>query len=54
LLRRAQAVFGWPLLAGFLRMFVGLAAGWFALRLTGSLTALFLALGLECSCTAFW
>ena len=27
-------------------MFVGLAAGWLALRLTGSLTALFVALGL--------
>jgi hypothetical protein len=34
------------LLAGFLRMFVGLAAGWLALHLTGSLTALFVALGL--------
>lgn len=37
---------GWPLIAGFLRMLVGLAAGWLALRLTGSLLGLFVALGL--------
>ncbi len=37
---------GWPLLAGFLRMFVGLAGGWLVLRATGSLLGLFVALGL--------
>ncbi len=36
---------GWPLLAGFLRMVVGLAGGWFVLRATGSLLGLFVALG---------
>jgi MATE family, multidrug efflux pump len=35
----------WPLAAGFLRMIVGLGGGWIALRLTGSLSALFFALG---------
>lgn len=37
---------GWPLLAGFLRMLVGLGGGWLALRATGSLAPLFFALGL--------
>jgi Na+-driven multidrug efflux pump len=37
---------GWPLLAGFLRMFVGLVGGWLVLRATGSLLGLFVALGL--------
>jgi Na+-driven multidrug efflux pump len=36
----------WPLSAGFLRMFVAIAGGWLALRLTGSLTWLFAALAL--------
>jgi putative MATE family efflux protein len=36
----------WPLSAGFLRMLIGLGGGWIALRLTGSLTYLFVALGL--------
>jgi putative MATE family efflux protein len=35
---------GWPLFAGFLRMGVGIGAGWLALRATGSLTLLFAAL----------
>jgi putative MATE family efflux protein len=35
----------WPLAAGFLRMAIGLGGGWIALRLTGSLSALFYALG---------
>ena len=37
---------GWPLLAGFLRMLIGLGGGYLALRATGSLLALFVALGL--------
>jgi len=37
---------GWPLLAGFLRMLVGLGGGWIVLRMTGSLLGLFVALGL--------
>jgi putative MATE family efflux protein len=37
---------GWPLVAGFLRMFIGLAGGWLVLRATGSLLGLFVALGL--------
>jgi Na+-driven multidrug efflux pump len=37
---------GWPLLAGFLRMLIGLGGGWIALRTTGSVQWLFLALGL--------
>ena len=36
----------WPFLAGFLRMVIALAGGWLALRLTGSLWALFAALAL--------
>jgi Na+-driven multidrug efflux pump len=36
----------WPLSAGFVRMFVAVAGGWFALRLTGSLGWLFAALAL--------
>src|SRR6266446_6235181 len=36
----------WPLSAGFLRMFVAIAGGWLALRLTGSLNWLFAALAL--------
>ena len=36
----------WPLIAGFLRMLVALGGGWLALRATGSLVALFVALGL--------
>ncbi|HWT07428.1 MAG TPA: MATE family efflux transporter, partial [Xanthomonadales bacterium] len=36
----------WPLIAGFLRMLVALGGGWIALRATGSLPALFIALGL--------
>lgn len=35
----------WPLAAAVARMLVAVAGGWLALRLTGSLTALFLALG---------
>ncbi|WP_341990806.1 MATE family efflux transporter [Azorhizobium sp. AG788] len=34
----------WPLVAGFLRVLVAIGGGWLALRLTGSLTALFAAL----------
>jgi MATE family, multidrug efflux pump len=37
---------GWPLLAGFLRMLIAIAGGWFVLRTTGSLPGLFLAVGL--------
>jgi Na+-driven multidrug efflux pump len=36
----------WPLSAGFLRMLVGIGGGWLALRLTGSVYALFAALAL--------
>ena len=36
----------WPLFAGFARMLVALGGGWLALRATGSLQWLFLALGL--------
>jgi putative MATE family efflux protein len=36
----------WPLLAGLLRMVVAVGGGWLALRLTGSLTWVFAALGL--------
>ena len=36
----------WPLLAGFLRMIVAVGAGWLILKWTGSLTAVFLTLGL--------
>ncbi len=35
----------WPLFAGFLRMLVALGGGWLALRATGSLQWLFVALG---------
>ena len=35
----------WPLLAGLLRMVTAVGGGWIALRLTGSLTGLFVALG---------
>ena len=35
----------WPLLAGLVRMLLAIGGGWLALRLTGSLTWLFLALG---------
>ncbi len=34
----------WPLLAGLLRMVTAVGGGWVALRLTGSLTGLFVAL----------
>ncbi|HEX3469228.1 MAG TPA: MATE family efflux transporter [Candidatus Elarobacter sp.] len=37
---------GWPLLAGFLRMIIGIGGGWLVLRATGSLFGLFIALGL--------
>ena len=37
---------GWPLLAGFLRMIIGIGGGWLVLRATGSLFGLFGALGL--------
>jgi putative MATE family efflux protein len=37
---------GWPLLAGFLRMLIGLGGGWIALRLTGAPLGLFVALGI--------
>ena len=37
---------GWPLLAGFLRMLIGIGGGWIALRATGSTLGLFVALGL--------
>ncbi|MFG1477176.1 MATE family efflux transporter [Xanthobacter sp. V4C-4] len=36
----------WPLAAGFLRVAIALGGGWLALRLTGSLAALFAALAL--------
>jgi putative MATE family efflux protein len=36
----------WPLLGGLFRMTVAVGGGWLALRLTGSLTGLFAALGL--------
>ena len=36
----------WPLLAGLLRVLIAVGGGWLALRLTGSLAALFAALGL--------
>jgi putative MATE family efflux protein len=36
----------WPLLAGFARMAVAIGGGWFALKLTGSLAAMFIAVGL--------
>ena len=36
----------WPLLAGFLRMVVAVGGGWLVLKWTGSLTAVFLTLGL--------
>jgi len=36
----------WPLLAGLLRVVVAVGGGWLALRLTGSLSGLFLALAL--------
>ena len=36
----------WPLLAGFARMVVAIGGGWLALRLTGSLTWMFLAVGM--------
>jgi putative MATE family efflux protein len=37
---------GWPLLAGFLRMLIAIGGGWLVLRTTGSLPAMFLAVGL--------
>ncbi|WP_127091752.1 MATE family efflux transporter [Aquabacter cavernae] len=36
----------WPLVAGTLRVIIAVGGGWIALRLTGSLTALFVALAL--------
>jgi Na+-driven multidrug efflux pump len=36
----------WPLVAGFARMTVAIGGGWLALKLTGSLTACFVAVGL--------
>ncbi len=36
----------WPLLAGLLRLLIAIGGGWIALRLTGSLTALFAALAI--------
>jgi hypothetical protein len=36
---------GWPLLAGLLRLAVATAGGWLALRLAGSIEAVFFALG---------
>ena len=36
----------WPLIAGMCRVIVAVAGGWLLLQLTGSLTGLFLALGL--------
>lgn len=36
----------WPLTAGLIRLLIALGGGWLALRLTGSLTALFAALAL--------
>jgi len=36
----------WPLIAGTLRMVIAIGGGWLALRLTGSLTGVFVALGL--------
>lgn len=35
----------WPVMGGFLRVAIALGGGWLALELTGSLTALFVALG---------
>jgi hypothetical protein len=35
----------WPLLAGLLRLTVAIGGGWIALRLTGSITWLYVALG---------
>jgi Na+-driven multidrug efflux pump len=35
----------WPLIAGFLRLFVAIGGGWLAWRLTGSLAAVFAMLG---------
>jgi putative MATE family efflux protein len=36
----------WPLLAGLLRLLIAIAGGWIALRVTGSMTALFVALAI--------
>ena len=36
---------GWPLLAGLLRLAVATAGGWLALQLGGSITGVFVALG---------
>ena len=36
----------WPLLAGLLRLLIAIGGGWIALRWTGSMTALFIALAL--------
>ena len=36
----------WPLAAGFVRMVVAIGGGWLVLHLTGSLSAMFLAVGL--------
>ena len=36
----------WPLLADFARMAVAIGGGWLALKLTGSLAAMFVAVGL--------
>ncbi len=50
----------WPLLAGFARMAVAIGGGWLALRLTGSLGWMFLAVGLALAvygagvATAIW
>ena len=37
---------GWPLFAGFLRVVIAIGGGWIALRTTGSLQWLFVALGI--------
>ncbi|MDB5027345.1 MAG: family efflux transporter [Candidatus Eremiobacteraeota bacterium] len=37
---------GWPLAAGFVRVLIALGGGWLALRATGSLAALFAAIGI--------
>ena len=43
--RRAPAASTWPLLAGVLRLAIAVAGGWLALRLSGSIAAVFVALG---------
>ncbi|MGN6097810.1 MAG: MATE family efflux transporter [Bosea sp. (in: a-proteobacteria)] len=47
----------WPLFAGFLRLLIALGGGWFALKLTGSLTTFFAMIALALvvyGATVFW